>query len=123
MMKNLIWKYLDANYLVKPLAWFSIAVAIITWGMELTGMVSACPYCQTQRTMIGLSGIMMLLPWNNIVTRYFVLVFSFLGAQVAATQVFSNFMRYAFDEQWIYLASCALFIMMGQIIVTFTRTK
>ncbi len=114
-------RLLNAEKLVKPLAWFAIAISVITWGLELAHMVEACPYCQTQRTMMGLAGIVMLLPWVNIITRYFVLVFAFFGAHVAATQMFNNFYKKAFDAPWIYLAACALLILLGQIIVTFTR--
>jgi hypothetical protein len=114
---------LEADRLVKPLAWFAIAVSISTWVMELTGMVSVCPYCQTQRTMIGLVGIVMLLPWVNIITLYCTLVLGSFGAYVAAMQVWNNFLKKAFDGYWLYLAACAFLLLSGQLIVQFMRRR
>lgn len=116
-------KYLEADNLVKPLAWFAIVVSIVTWGMELSGMVSICAYCQTQRTMIGLVGIVMLIPRVNIITNYLILVLGSFGAYVAALQIFNNFYRGAFNEHWIYLASCAFLILIAQLLVSFSRSK
>lgn len=114
-------KHLNANTLVKPLAWFSIFICIVTWGLELAGLVYACPYCQVQRTMIGLVGIILLLPWKNIITDYFTLVFGGFGAYVAALQMFNNFYKSAYHEEFIYLSSCAFLILTAQLLVTFKR--
>lgn len=115
-------KYLNADFLVKPLAWFSIFVCISTWAIDLMGLVHACPYCQAQRTMIGIVGIILLLPCKNIVTDYFTVVFGAFGAYVAALQMFNNIFKSAYHEGYIYLSTCAFLILAAQLLVTFKRT-
>jgi hypothetical protein len=116
-------QYLNADVLVKPLAWFSILVCVITWGMDITGFVFSCPYCQVQRTTIGLVGILLLLPWKNIITDYFTLIFGVFGAYVAALQMFNNFYKSAYHEGFIYLSTCAFLILIAQLLITFRRTR
>lgn len=111
----------NVNSLVKPLAWFSIAVSLITWGLDLAGLVYACPYCQIQRTMIGFVGLILLYPKKNLVTDYLSLIFCVFGGYVAALQMFNNFYKHAWNEEFIYLATCAFLILMGQLLVTFKR--
>lgn len=114
---------LNADSLVKPLAIFSIIVSVFTWGLDIAGLVYACPYCQTQRTMMGLVGIIMLLPWKNLITDYFVLIFGVFGAYVAALQMFNNFYKSAWNEEFIYLSTCAFLILIGQLLVNFRRSE
>jgi hypothetical protein len=121
--KEAILNILDANSLVKPLAIFSIIVCLFTWGLDLAGLVYVCPYCQTQRTMIGLVGIVLLLPWKNLITDYLVLVFGLFGAYVAALQMFNNFYKSAWNEEFIYLATCAFLILVAQLLVNFQRKQ
>lgn len=111
----------NVNTLIKPLAWFSIVVSLATWGLDIAGLVYACPYCQVQRTMIGLVGVILLLPWKNIVTDYMSLVLGGFGAYVAALQMFNNFYKSAWDEEFIYLSTCAFLILIAQLLVTFRR--
>jgi hypothetical protein len=116
-------KYLNADALIKPLAWFSIIVSVSTWIMDITGLVYSCPYCQVQRTMIGLVGIILLLPWKNLLTDYFTLIFGVFGAYVAALQMFNNFYKSAYHEEFIYLSTCAFLILIAQLLVTFKRSR
>ena len=118
-----MFNYLNADALVKPLVWFSIAVCVITWGMDLAGWVYACPYCQVQRTTMGLVGILLLLPWKNLITDYFILIFGVFGAYVAALQMFNNFLKSAYHEEFIYLSTCAFLILIAQLLVAFRRTR
>ncbi|MEX0300194.1 MAG: hypothetical protein AB3N28_14065 [Kordiimonas sp.] len=101
----------------------ALIISIIAWITDLTGMVYECPYCRTQRTVIGLLGIILMLPNpRHWIPRYIGSVFGFLGAYVAANQHFRGWARvsageFQFNER-IYidptiLSGCALFIIIG----------
>ncbi len=72
----------------------AIAISILTWAVDLTGLVYICPYCRVQRTVIGLLGILLILPnpahW---LVRYASAVFAVFGLSVAATQHFRGWTR------------------------------
>ena len=106
----------------------AVLVCIVTWWIDLSGLVHECVYCRTQRTAIGLVGLIMLLPdprrwW----LRYPALCIGFLGAHVAAAQLFlvirnlnagdpSNPMN-------MILAAGALGILIGQALLLFMPPK
>ncbi len=92
-------------------------------GVDLANLVHACPYRRVQRTAIGLVGVILLLPWKNIITDYFTLVFAGFGAYVAALQMFNNFYKSAYHEEYIYLSTCAFLILTAQLLVTFKRNN
>ncbi|KID56195.1 hypothetical protein JF50_18140 [Pseudoalteromonas luteoviolacea] len=67
----------------------AIIISIAAWAVELAGVVYVCPYCRTQRTVIGLLGILLLLPSaSHWISKYIALVIGFFGAVVAANQHF-----------------------------------
>ncbi|PKP81700.1 MAG: hypothetical protein CVT79_09745 [Alphaproteobacteria bacterium HGW-Alphaproteobacteria-18] len=84
----------------------AIAIAILTWTIDLTGLVYECPFCRSQRTVIGLLGLLFMLPnpahW---LVRYLSAVFAVFGLSVASTQHFrgwANIMsgEFSWGEQW-----------------------
>ncbi len=105
------------------LGYLGIAVCVFTWALELMELVYRCPYCQVQRTAIGILGVLLVIGRRNIVTLYITLGVGFFGAHVAATQVFNNFYKGAFGSIFIYLASCALAILIAQMLVMFLLPK
>lgn len=106
----------------------AILVCGVTWWIDLSGLVHECVYCRTQRTAIGLVGLFMILPdprrwW----LRYPALCVGFLGAHVAAAQLFlvirnlnagdpSNPMN-------MVLAAGALGILIGQALLLFMPSR
>ncbi len=101
----------------------ALLISIVAWASDLTGMVYECPYCRSQRTVIGLLGIFLMLPNPRYwITRYVGSVLGFFGASVAATQHFRGWARvsageFEFNER-IYIDSTilsgfALFIIIG----------
>ncbi len=40
----------------------AIIISILTWWMDISGVVYECPYCRTQRTVIGVLGVLLLIP-------------------------------------------------------------
>jgi hypothetical protein len=80
------------DLLLKNIRWigvFAIAVSVITWWIDLSGLVYECVYCRTQRTAIGVVGLLLILPdpgrwWLKWPTT----AIAFLGASVAADQIF-----------------------------------
>lgn len=105
----------------------AILLSLLTWTVDLTGLVYACPYCRVQRTVIGLLGILLMLPdpahWA---VRYLSAVLALFGAAVAATQHFGGWAKimsgkFAWGEQWYVhswpLSGVALFIIIGLLLL------
>lgn len=102
---------------------FAIMVSITAWTVELMGAVYICPYCRAQRTIIGLLGIIMILPFvHHFLTKYLALVLGFFGAVVAANQHFMGWKKisageFSFNENIFIdpflLSGGALFFIIG----------
>jgi len=117
-------RWLNGHF--KILGVLGILLCVGTWALDLTGVVHPCAYCRTQRTAIGLVGILMLFPnprawwlrWPGAVLCYF-------GAHVASEQLFM--ILYAIDEgkPWgrlnFFMASGALVILIGQALLLFMK--
>ena len=114
------------NSHLRILGVLSILICIGTWAIDLTGLVVPCPYCRTQRTAVGLVGVLMLIPnprawwvlWPAATLCYF-------GAHVASQQLFM--ILYAIDEgkPWgkvnFIMSSGALIILVGQALLLFMK--
>lgn len=118
--------YVDRVRLIGGIA---LVISIIAWWSDLAGFVYECPYCRTQRTVIGLLGISLMLPNpGHWIARYIAAVIGFLGAHVAAAQNFMHWKRisagtFTFNER-IYidpflLSGCALFIITALVLLHF----
>ena len=99
----------------------SIFISISTWIMDIMHLVEACPYCQTERTVIGLLGILMILPSYRFVTPWLTLVLGIFGTHVACAQIFMHTRVYEFNDMFTILATCALCILSAQMLVLFRR--
>ena len=107
----------------------AIAISIATWTLDLTGLVYECPYCRTQRTVIGLLGLLMLMPNpGHWLSRYVGTVLAALGVVVAAMQHFGGWKKvsagtFSLGEQWyinpFLLSGIALFIIIGQVLLLY----
>ena len=53
-------RWLNRNF--RLLGVFAIFLCVATWALDLAELVHPCVYCRTQRTAIGLVGILMLFP-------------------------------------------------------------
>lgn len=127
--KLLNWLY--ANKMIVGLA--AVVLSAITWTVDLTGLVYECPFCRTQRTVIGLLGILYLLPnpahW---MAKYVASVFAALGLVVGATQHFRGWVRimngeFEWGENWYInswmLSGFALFIITGLVLLIWSWQK
>lgn len=66
----------------------AIVICALAWASELAGMVYICPYCRVQRTVIGLLGIILLLPFaRHWIAKYIALVLDFLGQWSQQTSI------------------------------------
>ena len=43
----------------------ALLICAATWALDLTQLVYECPFCRAQRTVIGLLGLILLLPWHR----------------------------------------------------------
>ncbi|MBA2654721.1 MAG: hypothetical protein H0U71_06610 [Gammaproteobacteria bacterium] len=92
----------------------SILISVTTWALDLTGLVEECIYCRSERTIIGILGIIILMPHVKFFKLYVGAVFGFLGANIASDQIFLNIKNNHFALMFV-LASCALFILIAQV--------
>ncbi len=112
---------------IRLLGAIAILVCIGTWAVDLAELVYHCPYCRTQRSVIGLLGLMMMLPYpGHWMSRYIGTVFGILGLVVAAEQHFGGWKKIwagtlNFGEQWyvnpFLLAGLAMFIITAQVML------
>lgn len=111
------------NYM-RPLGFVAIFISLFTWGLDLGNYVSPCVYCQMQRSVIGLLGILMVLPDYRYFTQLLTVIFGLFGTHVACAHIFMNLRDYDFYNMnglFIILATCALCIMAGQALMLLAR--
>jgi len=125
--KLLNWLY--ANKMI--VGGVAVLISVVTWSAELMELVYVCPFCRTQRTVIGLLGILMLLPtMTHWISKYFAAVFAALGLVVGGTQHFRGWIRimngeFEWGEAWYVnswmLSGFALFIITGLLLLIWTH--
>ena len=107
------------------IAILAIVICAFTWATELLGWVYVCPYCRTQRTIIGLLGLLLLANPQHWLNRWIASSLAVLGLVVAAMQHFNGWKKimageFAWGEYWYsnawVLSGCAIFIITGLIL-------
>lgn len=123
----------DLDFWLARIKWIGIAailLSIATWTMDLTGVVYECAYCRSQRTVIGLLGVILLLP-RHWFTRFIATVFAMFGSVVAATQHFNGWKKimagkFEWGDQWYVnawmLSGFASFIIVGLLLLLWADT-
>ena len=111
----------------------AIAIAILTWTVDLTGMVYECPYCRSQRTVIGLLGLLLMLPNpSHWLIRYLSAILAVFGLSVAASQHFRGWTRIMageceWGERWFLnswmLSGFALCIIVALVLLIWSDRK
>lgn len=115
---------------VRLIAAAAILLSAVTWAVDLAGLVYVCPFCRAQRTVIGLLGLLMLLPdLRHWLVRWLAAVLAVFGLVVAVTQHFSHWRRinageFAFREPIVVdpflLSGAAIFIITGLVLLVFS---
>lgn len=115
---------------IRWIALGAIALSLATWAVDLAGLVYKCPFCRAQRTVIGLLGLLMLLPNpGHWLVRYLAGVFGVFGLVVAVTQHFGGWRRmHAGEFQFaspvfvdpFLLSGIAIFIITGLVLLVFS---
>jgi disulfide bond formation protein DsbB len=78
---------------------FAIVICALAWTMEIIGSVYICPYCRVQRTVIGILGFILLLPFAyHWLVKYAAIVLGFFGAVVASNQHFMGWKKISSGE-------------------------
>ena len=116
----------------RHLRWIALAaivISVISWAVDLAGLVYTCPYCRSQRTVIGLLGLLLLLPGAALghwLVRWLGTVLAVFGAQVASRQHFGGWSKisageFAFAQKWwvdpFLLSGVALFLITGLVLL------
>ena len=83
-----------------------MAACLITWWMDLSGVVSVCPYCRVQRTAIGLVGLFLIIDspiLHGLLSSYCIC----LGFKVSLAHVFMHLAKGSFPNTFSYYALAA----------------
>jgi disulfide bond formation protein DsbB len=107
---------MDTKKLIITFGIITLLISISTWIMDISGLAEPCIYCRNERTVMGLLGLLMILPKHKYLTMYLSLTLGFYGAYVAADQLFNNMLDAKIGLMFS-LATGALFIILGQIFV------
>jgi disulfide bond formation protein DsbB len=118
---------------MRLLGLIAIAISILTWTAELTGMVYVCPYCRTQRTVIGLLGLLMVTSNPGFwISRYVGAVLAAFGLVVGSTQHFAGWRKImkgefvlspkVYDDAFL-LSGAAIFIITAQVLLLYVYRK
>ncbi len=112
------------------IAALAILISVATWALDLAGLVYVCPFCRAQRTVIGLLGLLMLLPDpRHWLVRWLAAAFAAFGLVVAVTQHFAGWRRiqageFEFAEPFVIdpflLSGVAIFIITGLVLLVFS---
>lgn len=106
----------------------AISICAVTWWMDLSGLVYECIYCRTQRTAIGLVGVIMMLPNpRHWMIRFVAVGICFLGADIAVDQLFLVLRNINAGKPFgvlnLVMASGALFTLVGQSMLLFLKNS
>lgn len=76
------------------IALVAIIISITAWATEFAGIVYVCPYCRVQRTIIGLLGLILILPFSyHWIARFMAMVLGAFGVIVASNQHFMGWKK------------------------------
>ena len=105
----------------------AIAICIWAWWVELSGLAYVCPFCRVQRTVIGILGLILLVPaYGHWTVRYISVTLGFFGAVVATNQHFAGWARISAGDFTFYetlyldpflLSGAALFIISALVLL------
>ena len=105
----------------------AILICACTWAIDVFDLVYNCPYCRAQRTVIGLLGVLLLMPSLQFwLVRYLSAVFAVFGLVVAGMQHFGGYARmnsgeFEWGDPWFInpwlLSGFALFIITGLVLL------
>ncbi len=112
---------LKISHYCRLLGGIAIFISVFTWWIDLSGLVSACIFCRTERTVIGLLGIVMMLPHCRYITLLFATALAAMGLQTTSAHILLHLKQLSFT--WLYtgMALSALFLMSGQLLVIIER--
>src|SRR5579872_2536594 len=80
---------------IKMCGYLAIVISLATWALDLTELVNKCAFCRTQRTIIGILGVFMILPFNTSeIIKYVSIVFGVFGTHVSCQQIWGYFHNY-----------------------------
>ncbi|PJE80882.1 hypothetical protein CI610_00130 [invertebrate metagenome] len=99
----------------------ALMICGITWWIDLSGIVSTCPFCRTERTVIGLLGVVMCFPHCRYLTILIACGFAAMGIHTASAQLLLHIKNLSFTWLHTGMAVAALFMMCGQLLVLFER--
>lgn len=127
---------LELNWWMTRLRWLGLAaivISVLAWTSEFTGLVYICPYCRAQRTVIGILGILAMLPNpGHWIVRYVATVLGAFGFIVGSEQHFGGWKKilngkFTWGDQWYInswmLSGFALFIIVGLLLAIWAADR
>ncbi|WP_422133256.1 disulfide bond formation protein B [Endozoicomonas sp. ALD040] len=113
-------KTLVMSRYIRPLGWIAIAICAVTWWMDLTEIVKTCPFCRTERTAIGLLGVLMVLPHYRYISIFLTCLFSVVGLVTASQHLFLMIKSWHFSLN-TPLVIIALCLLCGELLLLIER--
>lgn len=114
---------------IRLLGVLAILISVGTWVSDLFDLVYICPYCRTERSVIGLLGLMMLLPNpGHWLSRYVGSVLGGFALVVAGMQHFMGWRKisegeFSWGDYWFInpflLSGIAILIITGQVLLLY----
>ncbi|WP_062260329.1 hypothetical protein [Endozoicomonas arenosclerae] len=106
---------------IRPLGWIAIAICAVTWWMDLAEVVKTCPFCRTERTAIGLLGVLMVLPHYRYISIFFTCLVAAVGLVTASQHLFLMIKTWHFSLN-TPLVIAALCLISGELLLLIERT-
>ena len=129
LMAGIIEMRKEANWM-RVIGLVAVLISLSTWAMDYFEWIYHCPYCRTQRSAIGLLGLVMLSPWRrHWCSRWLSLAIGATGLVVAVMQNFNHQKKiYAGtfelgDSFYVHpflLSGAAILILSGQLMLIFS---
>lgn len=113
-------KTLVLSHYIRPLGWVAIAICAVTWWMDLAEIVKTCPFCRTERTAIGLLGVLMVLPHFRYITIFLTCLVSVVGLVTASQHLFLMIKNWHFSLN-TPLVIIALCLLSGELLLLIER--
>lgn len=123
--------FLEKNRVVLAIA--AIVLSALTWASDLGGWVYECPFCRAQRTVIGLLGLLLLLPvFGHWIVRMTGTGIGVFGLVVGATQHLNSWKKvmagtFEWGERWYIhpwlLSGFAVFIITALLMILWTAPQ
>ena len=114
-------KLLVISHYIKPLGWVAVLICATTWWLDLAELVKTCPFCRTERMVIGLLGLLMIAPHYRYLSIFLTCLIAPVGLATASQHLFLMIKTGSFSLNTL-LVIAALCLISGELLILIERT-